>query len=108
MFVSGAEFWEQYKSPNGGKMGYQHILDALKAKREAKIRDSFRDDAEAARRYFDGNLAHQDANDAFKYKKNGKDRWYVKDKDIAIRWRRLLEANPDVKAKWEGMRDAER
>ena len=41
-----------------------------------------------------------------KYKKNTKDR-YMKDKDVAIHWRRLLEANPNIKAKWEGMRDAE-
>ena len=103
LFSSEADFWEVYKNPKGGKMGYQHILDELKIKRRASISDSFGDDAAAARAYFGGDLGRADANDAFKYKKSGRAEVYEKDKDVAIRWHKLLEHNSEIRAKWEAM-----
>jgi len=104
-FSSAADFWRTYSDSKGNQMGYQHILDALKAKRELAVRDVFGSDAAAAKRYFDGNLAHEDARGAFVYRKGGQKKVYKKDRDIAIRWRKLLEDNDEIRARWEDMRD---
>lgn len=65
-------------------MRYQQILDALKTKREASIRDSYGVDAAAARKYFGENLDRADAGGVFRYKKNNVLHVYKKDKDVMI------------------------
>jgi hypothetical protein len=54
-------------------------------------------DAAAAREFFGGDLEHENARGAFRYKKSGK--WLVvsSDKQIAMRWRKLLENREDIR-----------
>jgi hypothetical protein len=86
-------------------MCYQGILDALKSKREVSIRDSYGPDAVAARRFFAGDLGQADAQGAFTYRKKNIKRVYQRDKDVALRWRRLLETDETIRARWQAMQD---
>jgi hypothetical protein len=98
VYPSAVEFWKAYQDPKGGNMGYQALLDALKSKREA----SHAPDAAAARKFFAGDLGRTEANGAFTYKKGV----YRKDKDIAVRWRKLLETDEGIRTRWEAMQSA--
>jgi hypothetical protein len=77
-------------------LGYSGILKRLKALRKEGM-CNYTADAASARKYFCGNLEHNNAHGAFRYKKSGK--WLVvsSDKQIAVRWRRLLESREDIR-----------
>lgn len=80
-------------------MPYQHIQDALQAKRATL----FKRDADAARTFFDGDLSRVDAGRRFQYKKTGKLKTYTGDKEIAFRWRKLLEEDKEIRERWAEM-----
>ncbi|KAJ7804228.1 hypothetical protein B0H14DRAFT_3883616 [Mycena olivaceomarginata] len=75
---------------------YQQILDALKEARESQERS----DAKDARRFFNGNLDHSDADGAFAYTKSGQRRIKEKDSAVAEIWRDLLVSNADIARRW--------
>lgn len=88
-------FWEEYSNAQGGRLGWQQILDRLQERRK---KDAVRD-AQAAREFFGGDLKHKDAGGIFC--KPGTDDLYTKDATIAAKWRVLLETNEDVRAQWK-------
>lgn len=59
------------------------------------------------RKFFGGDLARQDAEGAFKYKKGGSTLVYSKDKKVAELWLQLLEENDAIRARWESSREGE-
>ncbi|KAH9840011.1 uncharacterized protein C8Q71DRAFT_703190 [Rhodofomes roseus] len=98
-FPTDEAFWDAHSNEKGERMSYQHILDKLQHSRCCT------DDADysAAIQYFQGNLEHPDARGAFKYKKGGV--WRVASRKLVVAriWRKLLEQDPEVRAKWVAM-----
>ncbi|KAI0319556.1 hypothetical protein OF83DRAFT_1109649 [Amylostereum chailletii] len=90
-------FWSKYSKADGTRLHYSAIVDRLRDGRSAMDER----DADNARRFFNGNLEHPDAHNAFVYRKSGKR--YIKKKAsiVASAWRNLLAANEDVRSRWE-------
>ncbi|KAJ7263510.1 hypothetical protein C8J57DRAFT_1513006 [Mycena rebaudengoi] len=74
-FPGEEAFWSKYSTSDSTHLRYQQILDALKDARELKDKA----DAEAARKFFNGNMDHPDADGALAYTKSGQLR--IKGKD---------------------------
>lgn len=102
-FSSPTAFWECYSDAAGAHMKYQAILNQMKIKRQAAERESYGPDAAAARQFFDGNLGRSDAQGKFTYRKNSQLYVYQKDKEVAIRWRGLLDDNESIRVRWLAM-----
>ncbi|KAJ6544720.1 hypothetical protein B0H10DRAFT_2244129 [Mycena sp. CBHHK59/15] len=95
-FQSEEQFWRKYTTADNAHLRYQQILDALKEVRESQEKS----DADAARRFFDNNLDHPDADGAFAYTKSGQRRIKEKDSAVAEIWRELLANNADIARRW--------
>lgn len=102
-FESSVEFWNEYRDEQGNLLSYTSLLEKLKAKRGKSNQENYTDDANAARKYFGGDLGRSDANNTFTYRKGGKKITYKTDKEVAVRWHKLLEENEEIRRKWEGM-----
>ncbi|KAF7980504.1 hypothetical protein HWV62_38012 [Athelia sp. TMB] len=102
-FPSPTAFWDCYSDAAGVRMKYQGILDRLKSKRQVAERESYGADAAAARQFFNGNLGQSDAHGKFTYRKNGRSHIYQKDKEVATRWRQLLDSDESIRARWLAM-----
>lgn len=81
------------------------ILDRLRNKRQANERDLYGPDAAAARKFFSEDLGRSDAGGKFTYRKNGKSFVYKRDKDVATRWRALLDTDESVRVRWLAAQD---
>lgn len=85
-----------YCDAEGNHLHYQSILDRLKQSRaENDVAD-----ANAARLYFDGDLACSAAGDTFQYRKKGTSLMCTSDSKIAERWRALLFQQPHLAGAW--------
>jgi hypothetical protein len=95
-FRSEDDFWSKYSREDHTRLRYQQILDALKEARESQERS----DAKDARRFFNGNLDHSEADGVFAYTKSGQRRIKEKDSAVAEIWRDLLVSNADIAQRW--------
>ncbi|KAJ7810154.1 hypothetical protein B0H14DRAFT_2524424 [Mycena olivaceomarginata] len=95
-FGSEDDFWNKYSREDHTRLRYQQILDAWKEARESQERS----DAKDARRFFNGNLDHSDADGVFAYTKSGQRRIKEKDSAVAEIWRDLLVSNADIARRW--------
>ncbi|KIP01155.1 hypothetical protein PHLGIDRAFT_42940, partial [Phlebiopsis gigantea 11061_1 CR5-6] len=75
-------FWNAFRDDDGSHLGFQAILNILKDKRD-EVDNA---DAQAAVRFFRGNLDHPDAKGAFRYTKTGQSFLLSKPSVIAQRW----------------------
>ena len=65
-----------------------------------------REDSANARRCFNGDLTHPAAKGRFGYKKGGRVvQVPTKDAKIAQVWRKMLEEDPEIKARWASILD---
>ncbi|KAI0681804.1 hypothetical protein C8T65DRAFT_751225, partial [Cerioporus squamosus] len=99
---SEAAFWATYSDDAGRMMQYSQILAQLKRTRL----NSHRENAQAAREYFGGDLTRPDTEGVFMYKKGVNTLVYTKDKNIAEQWLKLLARNQVIAANWETMQAA--
>lgn len=90
-------FWNAFRDDDGSHLGFQAILNILKDKRD-EVDNA---DAQAAVRFFRGNLDHPDAKGAFRYTKTGQSFLLSKPSVIAQRWRALLAANDGLRERHE-------
>ncbi|RPD70260.1 hypothetical protein L226DRAFT_593871 [Lentinus tigrinus ALCF2SS1-7] len=97
---SESAFWAAHSDKDGERLQYSQILARLKSCRA----NTYREDAQAAKEFFGGDLTREDAGGVFTYKKGSQTVVYKKDKQIAEQWRALLEHNPVIAAEWEAMR----
>ena len=89
-------------------MGYQAILNALKADRKAadvSEEQQCAGDTADAKRFFGGDLTLAPGH-TFVYTKTGRKHVYQKNKDVATRWLKLLEDREDIRAAWLSMSSA--
>ncbi|KAI0319553.1 hypothetical protein OF83DRAFT_1109633 [Amylostereum chailletii] len=90
-------FWSKYSKADGTRLHYSAIVDRLRDDRSTVDKR----DADNARRFFNGNLEHPDAGNAFVYRKTGKRCVKKKDSMVASAWRDLLAADEEVRMRWE-------
>ncbi|THH11241.1 hypothetical protein EW146_g8112 [Bondarzewia mesenterica] len=90
-------FWARFRKPSGEPMNYQAILDALQQERSS----AFGADAADARHFFGDNLQRDDAGGVFTYRKCGAVHVVSKDKEVAVRWCKLLADEPAIRERWE-------
>lgn len=81
-------------------MTYHRILEALKTARKTAGQDDG-PVANNARRFFDGDLQNPRANGRFTYRGKKGTQVCTSDKEVAKRWRQLLEDDDGVRAQWE-------
>jgi hypothetical protein len=83
-------------------MNYQAILNTLKIQRkltDEKNEEKNALDAADARCYYNGNLTSA-PDRVFEYRKSGRWRVYLKNRDIGPRWHKLLEDREDIQKDW--------
>lgn len=105
---SEAAFWKKYTDDKGERMSYSRVLTALKTARKQNVAT---EDAPAARDalcFFHGDLSArlgEPRPGQFEFRRGA--RYYVvtSEKEIAKRWRQLLEEDADVRGRWEAMKD---
>ncbi|RDX50897.1 hypothetical protein OH76DRAFT_1555394 [Lentinus brumalis] len=96
-------FWAKYSDPaSGTRLQYSQIQARLKSQRTR----TFREDAQAAKEYFGGDLTRADTQGAFMYKKGSTMVLLTQNKQIAEQWLELLRTHPMIAATWEAMRAA--
>ncbi|KAF7796489.1 hypothetical protein EIP86_007666 [Pleurotus ostreatoroseus] len=93
-------FWSKYRDAQGEKMTYYKILDALKAVRKTASLDDG-PNADEARRFFGGDLLDPRAGGRFTYRGRQGVKVCTSDKEVAKRWRQLLEEDEELRAQWE-------
>ncbi|KAI0710242.1 hypothetical protein C8Q76DRAFT_798977 [Earliella scabrosa] len=101
-FPTEDAFWAVY-SDNGTRFNMQRILDLLQGSR---MSNSARD-AQAARKFFNKNLADPRAHGYFLYKKTNTVQVMKQDATVARQWCKLLQDYPDIAEAWEDMQDEE-
>ena len=91
------KFWTKFSDVHGTCLRFQAILNQLQDER--KERDA--KDSANALRFFHGDLAHPSAKGRFGYKKGGRIVCIpTKDAKIARVWRKMLEEDTEVAARW--------
>lgn len=102
MLGSDDKFWNKWQDISKKWLGYQVILTGLQ--QECLTQD--KTDADAAQRYFDGNLDREDAEGVFCFLKRGESQILEEDEVVAKRWKILL-LNPEIATKWEAMQSGQ-
>ena len=103
-----AAFWAKHSDANGARLSYSQVLKALKGERVAAVEA---DDAPAARdafRFFGGDLSARAGESRpgwFEFRRGAHYHVVSSTREIACRWRKLLEDDDDVRAQWEATKD---
>ena len=99
-----AAFWAKYTDDGRQRTSYSKVLTSLKTAHKEYVASEDVPTARNALRFFHGDLSarpHEPRPGRFEFRKGAKFHVVTSDKEIARRWRTLLEDDEAVRLEWE-------